>query len=191
MFNDNRSKKILLAAHCILNQNSISDGTADCPSQFSEVLTILEENNIGIIQLPCPELICLGLVRNDKNGSSRELIAENSRIRSLLETNTNIEKMKKLAEQIVYQVEEYKKYGFDIIGLIGINRSPSCGVETTSINNKEENGKGIFVEILLNELAKKEILIESMGVKTSEVKESVEKVKKLVNNYPGLLRTNP
>jgi len=191
MFNDNRSKKIILTAHCILNQNSISDGTADCPGQFSEVLTILEENNIGIIQLPCPELICLGLDRNDKNGAAREVIIENSRIRNLMSTDISIERMKKLAEQIVYQVEEYKKYGFDIIGIVGINRSPSCGVETTSINNKEESGKGIFIEILLNELAKKEIFIKSIGVKTSEVKESVEKVKKLINNYPGLSKINP
>jgi len=181
MFEDNRSKKIILVAHCILNQNSISDGTADCPSQFSEVLTALEENKIGIIQLPCPELMCLGLDRKDKNGASRELLAENSRIRNLIATDTNIEKMKKLAKQIVYQVEEYRKYGFDIIGLIGINRSPSCGVETTSINSKEENGKGVFVEILLDKLTENGIHINSIGVKTNKVEESINKVRQYLN----------
>jgi predicted secreted protein len=181
MFEDNRSKKIILAAHCILNQNSISDGTADFPSQFSEVLDILEENNIGIIQLPCPELMCLGLDRKDKNGASHELLEENSRIRNLMQTEANIEKMNKLAEQIIFQVEEYKKYGFEIIGLIGINRSPSCGVETTSINSKEENGKGVFIEKLLSELAAKGILLNTIGVKTNRVEESVNKVIQFLN----------
>ncbi|CAG8999029.1 MAG: hypothetical protein CENE_00993 [Candidatus Celerinatantimonas neptuna] len=29
MFEDKRSKKVVLIAHCLLNQNAISDGTAD------------------------------------------------------------------------------------------------------------------------------------------------------------------
>jgi len=31
MFNDNRSKKVILVSHCLLNQNSISDGTRIFP----------------------------------------------------------------------------------------------------------------------------------------------------------------
>jgi len=87
MFDDNRSKRIILVAHCILNQNSISYGTADFPSQFLEILRIIEENHIGIVQLPCPELMCLGLDRKDKNGASRDVLIENSRIRKLMELN--------------------------------------------------------------------------------------------------------
>ena len=93
MFNDKRSKKIILAAHCVINQNSISDGTADFPGQFLEILKILEEENIGIVQLPCPELMCLGLDRNDKHESSGDILEENSRIRELLEQNINLEKI--------------------------------------------------------------------------------------------------
>jgi len=181
MFDDKRGKKIILVAHCILNQNSISDGTADYPSQYIDILKIVEETNIGIIQLPCPELMSLGLDRNDKNGSSREILEENSRIRILMESKVKLEMLKKLTEPVVYQVEEYIKYGFDIIGLIGINRSPSCGIESTSINNKEEKGKGIFVDVLLKELAKKRIRIKAVGVKTSEVQESINVVKQLLS----------
>jgi len=84
MFNDARSKKIIIVAHCLLNQNSISDGTADFPSQFVKIINLLMTNNIGIIQLPCPELTCLGLDRQDKYGAKRDLLLENSRIRNLL-----------------------------------------------------------------------------------------------------------
>ncbi|HOP46101.1 MAG TPA: hypothetical protein PK874_00445 [Desulfobacteraceae bacterium] len=178
MFDDNRSKRIIFVAHCILNQNSISDGTADFPSQFLEIIRIIENNHIGIVQMPCPELMCLGLDRKDKNGASRDVLIENTRIRNILELN--IEKVNMLVKSIIPQIEEYRQYGFEIIGIIGINRSPTCGVESTSIDNKEEKGKGIFIELLLNELVKKNIAIKAVGVKTSQVEESVNKVKELI-----------
>ena len=68
MFDDARSRRVILLAHCLLNQNAISDGTADFPSQFTELVELLTSNRIGMIQLPCPELICLGLDREDRNG---------------------------------------------------------------------------------------------------------------------------
>ncbi len=41
MFEDGRSKKVIFIAHCILNQNSISDGTAVFPAAFKNVIKIL------------------------------------------------------------------------------------------------------------------------------------------------------
>ena len=180
MFEDNRGKKVILLAHCLLNQNSISDGTADFPGQFLEILKIIEENNIGIIQLPCPELMCLGLSRKDELGSSRNVLEENSRIRVLLEEYENKRKISELVESIVYQVREYKKYGFEIVGLVGINRSPSCGVETTTVDNIEQEGRGVFFDLLVNELSDAKISINSIGVKTSRIDESIKKIKQLV-----------
>ena len=37
MFSDKRSKKIVFIAHCLLNQNAISDGTAVYPAAFKEL----------------------------------------------------------------------------------------------------------------------------------------------------------
>lgn len=183
MFDDNRRKKIVLTSHCILNQNSISDGTADLPAQFSEIVKLLEENEIGIIQLPCPELMCLGLDRQDKNGASRELLQENSRIRKLLEIKENRDKLLALVQPVIYQVKQYLEYGFDIIGIIGVNRSPSCGVETTSVDNKEEQGRGVFIEVLLEELKKEGIFLNSTGTKTGKLEESITNVKNLISGY--------
>lgn len=84
MFTDSRSRRVIFLSHCLLNQNSISDGTADFPSQFDEVIELLMKNRIGIIQLPCPELLCLGLDRGDSNGAKRPVLGENTRIRELL-----------------------------------------------------------------------------------------------------------
>lgn len=38
MFNDGRSKKVVFVAHCFLNQNSISDGTAIYPAANKDVV---------------------------------------------------------------------------------------------------------------------------------------------------------
>ena len=57
-----------------MNQNSISDMTADFPSQFDKVINLLMNHKIGIIQLPCPELVCLGLDRQDKKWRQKRTI---------------------------------------------------------------------------------------------------------------------
>jgi len=37
------------------------------------------------------------------------------------------------------------KHGFEIIGIVGINSSPCCGVDTTSDYDAEISGQGAFV----------------------------------------------
>jgi predicted secreted protein len=181
MFDDARSKKIIIAAHCLLNQNSISDATADLPGQYDKIVSLLIDKKVGIIQLPCPELLCLGLARRDEDGGKRELLLENTRIRSLMEEKQNKDLLRTKVQEIVRQLEEYKKYNFEIIGIIGVNRSPSCGVEITTIEGCETEGQGVFMKILEEELESKGIKIKMTGVKTSEQNESLEKVINLFN----------
>ncbi len=182
MFSDARSKKLVLAAHCILNQNSISDNTADFPGTFKEIVDLLLEWNVGILQLPCPELICLGLDRGDVHGAERPLLVENTRIRNALNQSVPAQKLKIIVDQVIYQIEEYLKNGFSILGIIGINRSPSCGVESTSMNSEEVGGMGLFMKAIHEELKKRGIPINMIGVKTSEKDKSLMRVKKLREN---------
>lgn len=181
MFDDHRSKKVIILSHCLLNQNSISDGTSDFPSQFNEIIEFLMKNCIGIIQLPCPELLCLGLDRRDKNGAKRPLLDENTRIRELMSEKGNVRILQQKAEEMVVQIQEYQKYDFEVLGLIGVDRSPSCGIETTSKNGAEERGKGVFMEILSETLEKQGIAIRMIGTKTSEKEKSIEKIRQFVH----------
>ncbi|WP_368488786.1 CD3072 family TudS-related putative desulfidase [Clostridium sp. BJN0013] len=183
MFSDVRSKKIILVSHCILNQNSISDGTADYPSTNENVLKLLIQSKVGIIQMPCPEMICLGLDRGDIHGGEREVVVENTRIRHNLENPTSIEVINNLANQIIFQIEEYIQNGFIVLGIIGINRSPSCGVNTTSKNNQEVYGEGIFIEILREALEKKSISIDMIGIKASETDKALISIQRLIDTH--------
>ena len=182
MFDDKRSKKLILVAHCLLNQNSISDGTADLPCQFREVVELLADCRIGIIQLPCPELTCLGLDRKDAAGGQRDLLTENTRIRGLMEERHNIETLRARADDLAMQVDEYRRHGFEVLGLIGVDRSPSCGVETTSRDGREAAGQGVFVAVIGERLRARGITLGMTGVRTSAVAESLRKVRELIRS---------
>lgn len=181
MFSDCRSKKVVIVSHCILNQNSISDGTADYPATNESVLNLLIQSKVGIIQMPCPETLCLGLDRGDIHGAEREVVVENTRIRHELEKDNVIKKINNIVEQIVVQIEEYIRNGFTVLGIVGINRSPSCGVNTTSKNNQEVEGEGVFIEILRKELEKKGISIDMIGIKALETEKALISIQKLLD----------
>ena len=84
MFTDGRSKKVVFLAHCLLNQNAISDGTAVYPSAFQGLIRFFLDNDVGIVQLPCPELCCLGLDRGNVLGAQSPVTVENTRIRAAM-----------------------------------------------------------------------------------------------------------
>jgi len=180
IFTDKRSKSIIFVAHCILNQNAVSDGTASYPGFVNEILELIKLTDLGIVQMPCPELHCLGLDRGDHKGGTRPVLEENTRIRKAMSNIDSIEKTKQLAQQVIYQIIEYIKHGFEVKGIVGINRSPSCGVESTSKNNKEVAGEGVFISELRNELIKKNIYINIVGIKVFEPENAIIKLKNML-----------
>ena len=166
LFTDKRSRRLVLAAHCLLNHNAISDGMADYPGTHEEVARLLLEEGVGILQLPCPELCCLGLDRGDPLGASRPVTVENTRIRREMERPEAAARLDALVEQVLLQAREYHRHGFSILGIVGVNRSPCCGVETTSENGRETAGRGVFLQRLLDALAAEGLYLPAVGVKS-------------------------
>lgn len=178
MFNDGRSRRVVFLAHCLLNQNAISDGTAVYPAAFREIIECFLQRDIGIVQMPCPEFCCLGLDRGDPEGASRPVVVENTRIRSEMQAGPPAERLSWLVEYVVRQIREYHKYGFKILGILGANRSPNCGVETTSKEDMEVSGMGLFMEAIARELAREGISVPMVGVKSTE--DFTEKLEQLL-----------
>ena len=168
MFEDCRSRRVIFLAHCLLNQNSISDGTAVYPAAFKDVLRLLMEADIGVVQLPCPELCCLGLDRGDEKGAERPVTAENTRIRRELQRGEPARRLEALVGYAMYQLEEYRRHGFEILGIVGVNRSPSCGVETTSDNDAEVPGMGLVMGRLAERLVEAGASVPMFGLKASD-----------------------
>lgn len=178
MFADKRSRRVLFAAHCVLNQNSISDGTADYPCAHVEVVRALMDAQVGIVQLPCPELCCLGLDRGNALGAESPVVVENTRIRRAMGEPAAAAHMAALVEQVMWQIRQYHKHGFEILGIVGVNRSPCCGVETTSDHGQEIEGQGVFIAALQAALEKAGLSIPVIGIKSNA--EAVERVQALL-----------
>ena len=187
MFHDARSRKIVFVSHCFLNQNSISDGTADFPAANRTIVSLLLEHDVGIVQMPCPELLCLGLDRGDVHGGERPVIVENTRIRGALQTPEASLRLHPLVEQVVYQMEQYQQNGFSVLGVVGINRSPSCGIETTSAQDEEIAGMGVFMAALKQKLDARGILLPMVGIKANETERAVDTVRRLL----GISNSDP
>ena len=164
-FADGRSKKVIFVAHCFLNQNARCNGSAETPSAIPRIPDLLIQRNIGIIQMPCPELGCLGLGREGM-------------IYDQLSTHGNRRYLKLLAQDVVYQAKQYLKHGFKVLGVLGINCSPSCGVDCHAYNGAKP-GKGAFMEELSEELRIEELELPVIGVADAEIEKAVEKILEL------------
>ena len=168
MFTDGRRKKVNFLAHCLLNQNAISDGTAVCPAAFGELIQLLLDREVSVVQMPCPELCCLGLDRGDVHGADRPVVEENTRFRRAMEEDGPRQKREALADLVAEQVQEYHKHGFQGLGNVGANRSPNCGVETTSDFDREVEGRGAFMEAIAQRLEAAGISVPMLGLKSPD-----------------------
>ena len=132
--------KVVFVPHCALNQNARLAKCSEVPATVTGLVDGLMEREIGIIQLPCPELIVLGLDR------------EHIQIRSGLDSRPARRWLRRLARQVSYQIAQYQKCGVRVLGVLGKNGSPACGVEMTW-KNEYGPGSGSFIEELQAELS--------------------------------------
>ena len=186
MFQDGRSQKVAFLAHCLLNQNAISDGTAVRPAGFPEMLSYLLEHGVGIVQMPCPELLCLGLDRGDPQGAERPVVVENTRIRRAMAQAEPSRRLAQLVEDTMAQLLEYRRYGFQVVGILGANRSPCCGVDTTSQDDQEVPGMGVFLEALSRRLEEVGWQIPMVGFRGTD--DAVETVQRLLERAEHAVR---
>jgi predicted secreted protein len=148
-FSDARSKKVIIVAHCVLNQNARIDTCATAPAVFPKVLEALVERRIGILQYPCPELGFLGMGRQGQDCASWDgsYQHESGEVYDQMVVPEGREYLRGIAENLVYQIKEYKKYDFKVLGVLGILASPTCGVGLKYYKGLEE-ADGAFVEEL-------------------------------------------
>jgi predicted secreted protein len=182
MFKDRRSKKLVLVAHCVLNQNSKIDGCAHYPGAMKEVAELLMSACCGIVQLPCPELMQLGLDRQADRQSDRTIESEDTRVARLMCESAGRLCCRQIAEETAYQVQEYLKNGFKVGGMLGINGSPTCGVETIWTEGQEEPGRGVLIQELVEACQRRGVSLHIKGIKAAKASEAIATTK-------GMLRS--
>ncbi len=142
-----RNKKIIYTAHCVLNQNSVIRDWERAAGAFNDIVRVLLDNNIAIIQLPCPEFTFLGEDRPPKTKEEYDI----PEFRNVC---------KELAEKVVVQMKEYKNNGYQIIGIVGIHGSPSCDIL---------GDRGVFKEELLALMEKENIILNCFDILDSYI----------------------
>jgi predicted secreted protein len=158
MFKDERSGKIALVAHCLLNQNSRAIGLAKRTSVINEIVEFLTLKKIGIIQMPCPELAYAGGLRKPQ---TREQY-DNIKFRGCC---------RKIAVELANQMHEYANCGVKLEIVLGVDGSPSCGVNEVS---------GIFMEELRLKLDECGISALFYGIRLERLKDDMAKLERYV-----------
>ena len=148
---DQRSKKIVFVSNCLLNASNKVMEFARYPGMFTEVVQTLDRYGIGLIQMPCPEVLHMG---NQRWWHSRNLY-DNAGFRRFCRT---------LAEQMVDYMQNYAIVGYDVVAVLVCDGSPTCGV---TVSSYYENGGGHPVE-------PERSLREQPGVYTEELLKAIQ-----------------
>jgi predicted secreted protein len=181
---DKRSKKIIVVSHCIINQNSKVYGLASYPAVNISLVKFFIDNDLGILQMPCPETTYLGIGRWQY-------------VKQQYDTPAFRNHCKKIIDSVLDQIEDYQKHGYRIIAILGIDGSPSCGVNLTPKHpnwggmippklpsSTREKEKGVFMEILDEELKKRGLKIPLIGVpetpEIGSIENTIVELKKIV-----------
>ncbi|MDT2850244.1 hypothetical protein P7H60_13905 [Vagococcus carniphilus] len=174
-------KKILYVAHCLLNPSAkLQSDEASLAAEDKlrkEVLIKAIEQDIHIAQLPCPEFTLYGPRRW-------------GHVKDQFDNPFYKKHCVSILTPILDEMEAYykEKSLFDIIGIIGVDGSPSCGVDCTyrsqcwmgefsdrespleddlaSIRRVDE--KGVFMAVLEEELKKRHLEIPLVGLYAPE-----------------------
>jgi len=132
---DRRSKKVIFLSHCILNENTRYLGGACRGGCVREITQQCLDNDWGIVQMLCPEQQAWGGVTKRwllmaYGIKGIYLYHMRNLILPLFLWYTNLI-YRRLAKATADQINDYLVSGYSVIGVIGINGSPSCGVSTT------------------------------------------------------------
>lgn len=143
-----RSRRIALLAHCLLNANSRVEGIARYRGMHP-VVSELGERDIAIIQLPCPEVSFAGLDR------APQTLEDYDTLEFRMHCRTH-------CAAIAAEVGLYLDAGYEVGFAFGVEGSPSCAIEVTNLRGLDGQaerapGTGVF----MHELA---LVLEPLGV---------------------------
>ena len=132
---DDRGDQVVLLSHCLLNENTRYLGGAARVGCVREIVDACAVAGLGMVQMPCPEEAAWGGVLKRRlllaYGSSRWLPRPLRPVllRAVLAYTRLL--YRRLARDTARRVADYRSSGADVVAIVGVDGSPSCGVVTT------------------------------------------------------------
>ena len=162
-----RSRKAILVSHCLLNQSVRAIGAEKYPGVVKELVELCSETGIAMLQLPCPQV-------EFGDGLDRKL-----KPKETYDTKHYRKNCRDLSKRILDSVETYRGKNYDILGIIGVEFSSTCGVHQIANGSRNTPGKGILVEELENEMQKRNTQVPIIGFNLNNGFSSIEKLQSL------------
>lgn len=146
--------KIAILAHCLLNQNVKPHQRARYPGIVTPVLDVIREEGYALVQLPCPEIAFAGTRRW-------------SQVIEQYDTPKYRAHCSDMAALSVDQIDHFLRDSNFTLVLIGLEGSPSCGVQLTGSSPEWQGypgtvemtgkypvkqGTGLFMQALQKEI---------------------------------------
>jgi uncharacterized protein YbbK (DUF523 family) len=184
---DERGKRVIFVSHCLLNENTRYLGGAFRRGCVDELLDVFQQEGLGIYQMHCPEQRAWGGVLKRYfmpiYGSRGTLLYRLRAILLPLFLWYTRWRYRRLAKEVVRDIQDYGRSGFEVEGIVGVGGSPSCGVWSRldlrrsleivagcplarldrRVMNEEavaacvSNGEGLFIAELRRELRRKHL----------------------------------
>lgn len=156
-------RKVVVLAHCMLNQNTKPDRRARFAGAVKPVLDVLAEEGLGIFQLQCPEIGFAGPWRFSQVIQQYDTPRYRDHCRDLVVSTVD------QLEHCLRPMDEGEDYR---VAVVGVEGSPSCGI--TKVGRSTEwrgfpgavsfagrypvgDGMGIFMQEFLHEIERRQL----------------------------------
>lgn len=153
-------EKVIFVPHCILNP-LVKEGSM----LAKDMIRLFAESEIGIVQLPCPEI--------EYNGKLVKGLRYNKKYR---------EHCKKLSIKIMKDIKNYREANYKVLGILGIELSNTCGVHKIQRGKREVHGRGVFMKEIENEMRKRNFQVPIISANFHNMFSTLEKMSLLIKN---------
>jgi predicted secreted protein len=115
---DARSRKVVFVANCVPNRSATTVATQ--PPAIRDVVRLAHEQDVEVVQMPCPERSCYyarrwgGVIADFDNPAFRR-------------------RCQTFAEQVIQQALAYQSSGREVVGIVMRDGSPTCGVSRACV----------------------------------------------------------
>jgi len=170
---DKRSRKFIFIPFCVICQAFQAQGIVRY-EHSSVMIPIIDEilkHDLNIIQMPCPESQLGGCEKGLKRNPQSIEKYDAPEFREICE---------KSATEVMEKIKAILANGYEIVGILGIENSPSCSIELQYSNKGMYHRSGLFIEALKKQLEKEGIEIPLLGINRRGMKITLTRLEQLL-----------
>jgi len=167
---DQRSQRFILVPFCLICQAFQAKGIVrfGFSSVIKPVLDEILDNDLNIIQMPCPESM-LG-------GYSQGLSREPKGIKAYNNPEF-LQICEKIAQEVTIMIEGILSNGYEIVAILGMEYSPSCSINLQYSEKGTTHQPGHFISALQKKLDGKKIEIPFIGINRRGLGPTIKRIK--------------